>query len=180
MYSKGSRPVLTLYIYFYFIFIIVYIVERNACPCGSLIRVRRVEEWGKVDETTTSNPLFSSCICAKLERRRDGRFQQPYCISIRGWPMSSHGPRCGGCSNFLTRVERKESGLVHIWAETAILLHVINNKWNVSFSELYREVEVSFFLNEHRVLTVARNNVWRRQHAVHEYKTGQPNLEPGL
>lgn len=43
-------------------FYAVCTVKKDACPYGLPIRVRRVEEWGKVQKTTSSNLLFSSHI----------------------------------------------------------------------------------------------------------------------
>lgn len=63
----------------------VYIVEKDACPCELLIRVGRIKECGKVDETLVSNfsPLPVS------GRRGEGCPQEPNHISIQGWDIAT-------------------------------------------------------------------------------------------
>ena len=44
----------------------VYIAEKDVCPCGPTARMRRVKQWGEVDETTAFNlPFKSSCVLGK-------------------------------------------------------------------------------------------------------------------
>lgn len=47
-----------------FVFDDVFIVEKDAYPFRPLIRMGRVEEWGKMDKTIVPS-LFPSCIWKK-------------------------------------------------------------------------------------------------------------------
>lgn len=70
--------------FFNLIFNIVYIVEIDAHPCESSVRVGRVEEWKKVDRTNAS--FFSLCLQGRKERG------PPFAVRLHRHPEIVNGP----------------------------------------------------------------------------------------